>query len=187
VRRHDGLGGLGGLAYPVARGEGWAAARVARPSLLDGVEPGLDEHVWRPGRFGSGRDITVMVDLTRGANGVLRARLLDLAAGRSGMVYNRWLRADPGVPGGGQARRPRPGPLVRQRAARRPRGGVAVLDAFHVVKLGTPGDGRGPPPRPTRHPAPRGHRDDPLYKIAAYYATAPSTSPSGRSPAWTPR
>jgi hypothetical protein len=69
-----------------------AAARVARPGRLVGVETlGVDEHVWRPGRFGAGRDVTVMVDLTRGAGGVLRARLLDMAPGRSGTVYKRWL------------------------------------------------------------------------------------------------
>ena len=34
-----------------------------------------------------------MVDLTRGADGVLRARLLDMAAGRSGTVYKTWLDA----------------------------------------------------------------------------------------------
>jgi len=71
-----------------------AAARVARPGRLDGVETlGVDEHVWRPGRFGAGREVTVMVDLTRGVDGVLRARLLDMAAGRSGTVYKRWLGA----------------------------------------------------------------------------------------------
>jgi len=44
-----------------------AAARLARPGRLDGVDTlGVDEHVWRPGRFGTGRDVTVMVDLTRG-------------------------------------------------------------------------------------------------------------------------
>ena len=32
-----------------------AAGRVVRPGRLDGVEPlGVDEHVWRPGRFGAG-------------------------------------------------------------------------------------------------------------------------------------
>lgn len=60
-----------------------AAARVARPGRLDRVDSlGVDEHVWRPGKFGAGRDVTVMVDLTRGPDGILRARLLDMAPGR---------------------------------------------------------------------------------------------------------
>ncbi len=32
---------------------------------------GVDEHVWRPGRYGADRDVTVMVDLTRGPDGRL--------------------------------------------------------------------------------------------------------------------
>jgi transposase len=43
-----------------------AAARAARPGRLDGVAAlGVDERVWRAGRYGAGRDVTVMVDLTR--------------------------------------------------------------------------------------------------------------------------
>ena len=144
-----------------------AAARVARPGRLDGVETlGVDEHVWRPGRFGAGRDVTVMVDLTRGADGVLRARLLDMAAGRSGTVYKRWLDA--------QAPAFRAG--VKHAALDPFRGyanalrdglgdAVAVLDAFHVVKLGTQvmDEVRRRVQQDTLHR--RGHRDDPLYKI----------------------
>ncbi len=37
---------------------------------------GVDEHVWRPGRFGAGREVTCMVDLTRHANGQVNARML---------------------------------------------------------------------------------------------------------------
>ena len=36
-----------------------------------------------------------MVDLTRGPDGVLRARLLDMAPGRSGTVYTSWLDVQP--------------------------------------------------------------------------------------------
>jgi len=74
-----------------------AAARIARPSRLDGVETlGVDEHVWRPGRFGGGRDVTVMVDLTRGAACcVLRvaSTVAGHGSGRSGTVYKSWLDA----------------------------------------------------------------------------------------------
>lgn len=54
---------------------------------------GVNEHVWRPGKFGAGRDVTVMIDLTLGRDGVLRARLLTSSTGRSGTVYKTWLDA----------------------------------------------------------------------------------------------
>ncbi|MBG6226762.1 transposase [Arthrobacter sp. CAN_A2] len=79
-----------------------------------------------------------MVDLTRDKQGKTRARLLDLVPGRSGRAYKDWLEER--------------GPVFRagvQIAALDPFAGyktaiddqlqdaVAVLDAFHVVKLGT--------------------------------------------------
>jgi len=76
------------LWRPVARE---AALRAADPNRLCGVAVlGVDEHVWRSGRWG-GRDATCMVDLTRAEDGLLRARLLDLRPGRSGTVYRTWL------------------------------------------------------------------------------------------------
>lgn len=75
----------GWVAHLVARREGRGRFSVARPGRLDGVIAlSVEEHVWRPGRFGSGRGVTVMVDLTRGADGVLWARLLDMAMGGTG-------------------------------------------------------------------------------------------------------
>jgi transposase len=71
-----------------------AARRADRPGRLDGVATlGVDEHVWRPGRCGAGREVTVMVDLTRGRDGRLRSRLLDIVPGRSGTAYKAWLDA----------------------------------------------------------------------------------------------
>lgn len=72
--------------------EAWR--RADDPQRLAGVESlGVDEHVWRPGRFGQGREVTCMVDLSRDGNGHVRARLLDLVLGRSGPAYARWLDA----------------------------------------------------------------------------------------------
>ncbi len=83
-----------------------AERRAADPSRLDGVESlGVDVHIWRPGKFGAGREVTCMVDLSRDKNGQLRARLLDLVLGRSGPSYGAWITAQPGVPGRDQARR----------------------------------------------------------------------------------
>ncbi len=144
---------------PVARE---AARRAGDPSRLDAVQVlGVDEHVWRPGRWG-GRDATCMVDLTRGADGLLRARLLDLVPGRSGTVYRTWLEE--------QADAFRAG--VR-RAALDPFRGYAnalrdalpdaapVLDPFHVVKL-LDEVRRRVQQDTLGH---RGHKSDPLYRI----------------------
>jgi transposase len=47
-----------------------AERRAADPARLDGVESlGVDEHIWRPGKFGAGREVTCMVDLSRDSNG----------------------------------------------------------------------------------------------------------------------
>jgi hypothetical protein len=73
-RRHDGQ-----RAGPPARrrlAHLWDALKVeARrraddPDAAAWVESlGVDEHIWRPGKFGAGREVTGMVDLTRDANG----------------------------------------------------------------------------------------------------------------------
>ncbi len=117
-----------------------AQRRLADPTRLNGVRTiGVDEHVWRPSRIGdSHRAATAMVDLTRDADGCLHARLLDVVPGRSGRAYARWLQAQAEAFIAGI-----------EHAALDPFRGyanalrnelpdaVAVLDAFHVVKLGT--------------------------------------------------
>jgi transposase len=79
-----------------------------------------------------------MVDLSRNQAGCLHARLLDAVVGSSGSVYKAWLKAQPdGFVDG-----------VEQAALDPFRGyanaihdglpdAVAVLDAFHGVRLGT--------------------------------------------------
>ncbi len=107
-----------------------------------------------------------MVDLTRDQDGKTRARLLDLVPGRSGKAYKDWLQQR------GDAFRRRV-----QVAALDPFAGyktaiddkledaVAVLDAFHIVKLGTAAvDGvrRRVQQDTLGH---RGRKGDPLYGI----------------------
>ena len=72
-----------------------AHERTSRPGRLAGVKTlGVDEHIWRPGRFRAGeRAVTAMVDLTRDVEGRLHARLLDVVPGRSGTAYADWLKA----------------------------------------------------------------------------------------------
>ncbi len=107
-----------------------------------------------------------MVDLTRAADGLLRARLLDLRPGRSGTVYRSWLED--------QSEAFRAGVT---RAALDPFRGYAnalrdalpdaapVLDPFHVVKLGSQmlDEVRRRVQQDTL--GHRGHKNDPLYRI----------------------
>ena len=144
-----------------------ALRRVDTADRLAGVRTlGVDEHVWRPGRRGHDRAVTAMVDLTRDEHGCLHARLLDVVPGRSGTAYATWLSAQPDEFTAG----------VEQAALDPFRGyanairdqlpdAVAVLDAFHVVRLGTQvlDEVRR---RVQQHTlGHRGHRDDPLYRI----------------------
>jgi transposase len=144
-----------------------AKARVGRPERLRGVKTlGVDEHIWRPSRLGVDRAVTIMVDLTRDQDGCLHARLLDAVVGRSGTAYKRWLKAQPD---GFTA-------TVEQAALDPFRGyanairdelpdAVAVLDAFHVVRLGTQvvDEVRRRVQQDTK--GHRGHKDDPLYQV----------------------
>jgi transposase len=144
-----------------------ARARTSDPARLQNVKTlGVDEHIWRPSRIGVDRAVTIMVDLTRDQAGCLHARLLDAVVGRSGSVYKTWLKAQPdGFVGG-----------VEQAALDPFRGyanairdglpdAVAVLDAFHVVRLGTQvvDEVRRRVQQDTL--GRRGHKHDPLYKI----------------------
>src|SRR5690606_20300147 len=128
----------------------WALWRAVRPELerladdesrFGGVTSlGVDEHNWHQSdrRTKGPKELTGMVDLTRDDQGRVHARLLDLVPGRSKKAYADWLTAR-----GQEFRR---GVEV---AALDPFGGyksaiddqledaTAVLDAFHVVKLGT--------------------------------------------------
>jgi transposase len=141
--------------------------RADDPARLSGVESlGVDEHIWRPGKFGAGREVTGMVDLTRDATGQVRARLLDLVLGRSGPAYAAWL----------DARQPEFRANIKSAALDPFRGyanalrdslsdAVQVLDAFHVVKLGTQVVDEVRRRVQQEQLGRRGHRDDPLYKI----------------------
>lgn len=145
-----------------------AVRRTGNPGRLSGVKTlGVDEHIWRPGRFRAGeRAVTAMVDLTRDEQGQLHARLLDVVPGRSGTAYAGWLKAQAEVfvagiehaaldPFRGYAN------AIRDELP----DAVAVLDAFHVVKLGTQVVDEVRRRVQQEQLGRRGHRDDPLYKI----------------------
>ncbi|GER21681.1 ISL3 family transposase [Zafaria cholistanensis] len=100
---------------------------------------GVDEHIWHhvdPRRRGP-KEPAGMVDLTRDAKGRVRARLLDLMPGRLRKAYAQLAdRTRPGLPPGRGCRGA--GSVRRLQERDRPGAGdtTAVLDAFHVIKLG---------------------------------------------------
>jgi transposase len=115
-----------------------ASRRLADQARLAGVEVlGVDEHIWRPSRIGDkDRAVTGMVDLTRDTHGQLHARLLDVVPGRTATAYAGWLKQQPDTftarikhasldPFRGYAN------AIRDELP----DAVAVLDAFHVVKV----------------------------------------------------
>ena len=141
---------------------------VKQPGRLKGIKTiGLDEHIWRPSKVAAvDKAVTIMVDLTRDEHGCLHARLLDAVEGRSGKAYADWL-----THAGVEVK------TTVQQAALDPFRGygnairdelpdaVAVLDAFHVVKLAgnVLDEVRRRVQQQTLHR--RGHKDDPLYRI----------------------
>jgi transposase len=144
-----------------------AKARTNHRSRLKKVSSlGVDEHIWRPSRIGVDRAVTIIVDLTRDQAGCLHARLLDAVVGRSGTVYKRWLDAQ-GAAFTGQIDQAALDPFRGYANAIRDGlpDAVAVLDAFHVVRLGTQvvDEVRRRVQQATL--GHRGHKDDPLYKI----------------------
>ncbi len=122
-------------------------ARAGDETRFAGVTTlGVDEHVWhhvstKPVEDGGRgpKELTVrMVDLTRDADGMVRARLLDLVPGRSGAAYSQWLRArNEAFRDGVEVATLDPFHGYKNAIDDQLDDAVAVLDAFHVVKLGT--------------------------------------------------
>jgi len=149
-------------------------AAAADESRFAGVTClGVDEHVWhhvstKPvDQGGRGpKEFTGMVDLTRDKDGHLRARLLDLVPGRSGEAYKT------GLGDRGDAFRKRvqvatldPFHGYKNAIDDQLAEAVAVLDAFHIVKLGTAAlDEVRRRVQQDIH-GHRGRKHDPLYRI----------------------
>jgi transposase len=149
-------------------------AADADPSRFDGVTIlGVDEHVWhhvstKPvAEGGRGpKELTGMVDLTRDEHGRTRARLLDLVPGRSGQTYKTWL-AERGDAFRAAVEIATLDPFHGYKNAidDQLEDAVAVLDAFHVVKLATQvvDDVRRRVQQEIH--GHRGRKNDPLYRI----------------------
>jgi transposase len=121
-------------------------AMAADPARFAGVDAlGVDEHVWhhvstKPVDAGGRgpKELTGIVDLTRDAHGRVRARLLDLVPGRSGKAYADWLsEREAAFRDGVQVATLDPFHGYKTAIDDELEDATAVLDAFHVVKLGT--------------------------------------------------
>jgi len=148
--------------------------RAADESRFTGVTIlGVDEHLWhhvstKPIEAGGRgpKELTGMVDLTRDASGRVRARLLDLVPGRSAKAYADWLR-ERGEQFRDRVRIATLDPFAGYKKALDDEldDAVTVLDAFHVVKLGTAAVDevrRRVQQNTLQH---RGRKGDPLYGI----------------------
>ncbi|KUG57115.1 transposase [Serinicoccus chungangensis] len=137
------------------------------------VTLGVDEHVWHhvstkaPEDGGRGpKELTGMVDLTVDENGQVSARLLDLVQGRTRAAYADWLAArGEGFTAGVDVATLDPFQGYRAAIDEELADATAVLDAFHVVALGTKCVDevrRRVQQATTGH---RGRKGDPLYGI----------------------
>jgi transposase len=149
-------------------------ALAADEARFEGVKSlGVDEHVWhhvseKPVEAG-GRGpkmLTGMVDLTRDQQVRVRARLLDLVPGRTGAAYSDWLKArNDAFRAGVTVATLDPFHGYKNAIDDQLEDAVAVLDAFHVTKLGADAvDGVRRRVQQTIH-GHRGRKGDPLYGI----------------------
>jgi transposase len=143
-------------------------------SRFDGVSClGVDEHVWhhvctRPIEHGGRgpKELTGMVDLSRDSKGKTRARLLDLKPGRSGAVYASWLKErNETFRAGIKVATLDPFHGYKNALDNELEDAIAVLDAFHVVKLDTVGVDEVRRRVQQQIHGHRGRRGDPLYGI----------------------
>ena len=121
-------------------------AMAADPERFENVSSlGVDEHIWhhvstKPIADGGRgpKELTGMVDLSRDQRGKVKARLLDLVPGRSGKAYADWLTERGEVfRKGVKVAALDPFQGYKTAIDDKLEDAVAVLDAFHIVKLGT--------------------------------------------------
>ncbi|GAA4428653.1 ISL3-like element ISAar39 family transposase [Georgenia halophila] len=145
------------------------ARAAANESRFAGVSTlGVDEHIWHhvSVKDRGPKELTGMVDLTRDENGQVRARLLDLVPGRSTKAYANWLKSR------GQDCRDRvnvatldPFSGYKRAIDDELEDATAVLDAFHVIRLGTAAVDEVRRRVQQETLGHRGRKGDPLYGI----------------------
>jgi transposase len=107
-----------------------------------------------------------MVDLSRDSKGKTRARLLDLVPGRSGAAYAGWLKErNENFRAGIKIATLDPFQGYKNALDDELQDAVAVLDAFHVVKLGTAAMDEVRRRVQQQTLGHRGRKGDPLYGI----------------------
>ncbi|WP_445260441.1 ISL3 family transposase [Pseudarthrobacter raffinosi] len=147
--------------------EAEATRRLGKPERLAGIDAlGVDEHVWTHTGFPGTGMVTGIIDHTRDADGNVHARLLDLVPGRSGKAYGDWLKEQgPGFTNGIKVATLDPYPGYANAIRDELPEAITVVDAFHIVKLGTGmvDDVRRRVQQDTL--GHRGRKDDPLYGI----------------------
>ena len=138
---------------------------IEDPTRFDGVRVlGVDEHVWRHTRHGD-KFVTVIIDLTPIRDGTGPARLLDMVPGRSKQVFKTWLAGRPEAWRAGVEVVAMDGFTgFKTAAAEELPDAVAVMDPFHVARLGADAMDRCRRRVQQDLHGHRGHKDDPLYR-----------------------
>ncbi|MGB3763167.1 MAG: ISL3 family transposase [Ornithinimicrobium sp.] len=149
-------------------------AMAEDPARFENVSAlGVDEHVWHhvstkpTDQGGRGpKELTGMVDLSRDQHGRVRARLLDLVPGRSGKAYADWLtERGEAFRAGVKVAALDPFQGYESAIDDQLEDAVAVLDALHVVKLGTAAVDECRRRVQQETLGHRGRKGDPLYGI----------------------
>jgi transposase len=163
ARVAEGLGVAWDTANNAVLAEG-KRVLINDPDRFNGVAViGVDEHVWRHTRRGD-KYVTVIIDLTAIRDRTGAARLLDMVEGRSKQAFKQWLVA--------REKSWRDGVEVvamdgftgfKTATTEVLPDAVAVMDPFHVVRLG--GDALDRCRRRVQQAihGHRGHKGDPLY------------------------
>ena len=138
---------------------------IEDPTRFDGVRVlGVDEHVWRHTRRGD-KFVTVIIDLTPIRDGTGPARLLDMVPGRSKQVFKTWLADRPEDWRAGVEVVAMDGFTgFKTATAEELPDAVAVMDPFHVARLGADAMDRCRRRVQQDLHGHRGRKDDPLYR-----------------------
>ena len=163
ARVAEGLGVSWNTANDAVLAEG-KRVLIGDPARFDGVTAvGVDEHVWRHTRRGD-KYVTVIIDLTGIRDGTGPARLLDMVEGRSKQAFKTWLGERPQAWRDGVEVVAMDGFTgFKTATSEELPDAVAVMDPFHVVRLG--GDALDRCRRRVQQDTcgHRGRKGDPLY------------------------
>ena len=163
ARVADGLGVAWNTANDAVLAEG-RRVLIDDAHRFDGVQViGVDEHVWRHTRRGD-KFVTVIIDLTPIRDGTGPARLLDMVEGRSKQAFKQWLADRPQSWRQGLQVVAMDGFTGFKTATTEELpAATAVMDPFHVVRLGGDALDRCRRRVQLNTCGHRGYKGDPLY------------------------